>query len=253
MMFSFIIPAHNEARYIRFAVQSIYTHATGHEFEIIVVDNASTDNTADVVRKSYPDAKVIFEKRKGTGFARNAGAAQAKGDMLIFFDSDVVMPASWLPTMIQNFSQNPSLVALSGPYYHIGLASWQRFWERAYYYLGVAPHQWFFARLLNVGGILIGGNIAVKKNIFEAVGGFDTNLTFWGDDTMLAKRLIKKGRIDFSNKLFVYTSSRRIMKKGEPWHKNLWMGFWSIFGYVLNFYWIIFFNKPAFDKYKDIR
>lgn len=253
MKFSFVVPAYNEAHYIRFLLQSIFEHARGYDSEVIVVDNASTDNTVEVVKKSFPQVKIVFEKNKGTGFARNAGAAHANGDIIIFFDSDIVMSHFWIPTMLSLFNSDKNLVAVSGPYYHLGLARWQRFFEKAYYYLGIIPHQWFFSRVMRKGGILIGGNIAVRKKIFNEVGGFDPALTFWGDDTMLAKRLIKKGNIVFSNKLFVYASSRRIMRSDAPWYKNAWIGVLVVLSYLLNFYWVIFFNKPVFRKFKDIR
>lgn len=93
MHLSIIIPAFNEERLIEQCLQSVYASLAtnsqpGFTSEIIVVDNNSTDNTANLARQA--GARVVFEPVNQIGRARNAGAAEATGDWLLFVDADSI-------------------------------------------------------------------------------------------------------------------------------------------------------------------
>ena len=94
MHLSIVIPAFNEERLIGQCLQSISTslaanYKPGFTSETIVVDNNSTDNTAELARQA--GARVVFEPVNQIGRARNAGAAQATGDWLLFIDADSLL------------------------------------------------------------------------------------------------------------------------------------------------------------------
>jgi glycosyltransferase involved in cell wall biosynthesis len=86
--FSIIIPTYNRAHLIGNTIQSVLSQSYPH-FEIIVVDDGSTDNTEDVIA-SFDSPKIRYIKIKNSerGYARNYGAKQAKGEWLYFLDSD---------------------------------------------------------------------------------------------------------------------------------------------------------------------
>jgi glycosyltransferase involved in cell wall biosynthesis len=94
---SVVIPLYNKARYVRRALDSI-TAQTFTDFEVIVVDDGSTDESASVV-ESYDDARfrIVRQENAGPGAARNRGATEASGEMLAFLDAD----DEWLPRYLE--------------------------------------------------------------------------------------------------------------------------------------------------------
>lgn len=87
---SVIIPAHNEEETVREIIEEVYRDASPVD-EVIVINNNSTDRTVDEVKKTT--AKLVFESRKGYGFALRRGLEEAAGDFVIFFDADGNFPA----------------------------------------------------------------------------------------------------------------------------------------------------------------
>jgi len=95
MKISVIIPTHNRAHILERALRSV--QAQGLEpFEIIVVDDGSTDETPDLVGRLFPDIHYIWQENQGVSNARNRGIEASKGDWLAFLDSD----DEWLPTKL---------------------------------------------------------------------------------------------------------------------------------------------------------
>lgn len=84
---SVIIPAYNSGKTILRALQSVFNQSL-LPFEVIVVDDGSSDNTADLVKENYPDAKLILQKNAGAAAARNTGAKASSGEYIAFLDSD---------------------------------------------------------------------------------------------------------------------------------------------------------------------
>ena len=98
---SVVIPAYNEDMVIDMCLDSFVLQKTKHKFEVIIVDNNSTDNTYNLV-KSYENKlnlKVIKEEQKGRGVARNTGFAHATGDIILSTDADAIVPPHWIETL----------------------------------------------------------------------------------------------------------------------------------------------------------
>ena len=91
---SIVIPAYNEERYLPACLDAIAAQ-TIKPFEVIVVDNNSSDSTAKIAAQ-YPFVRVVNEPRRGIGFARNAGFNAAAGDIIGRIDADTHVPASWV-------------------------------------------------------------------------------------------------------------------------------------------------------------
>lgn len=208
MTITLIVPAYNEDQYIGPCIESVLTYAPPNLIEIIVVCNACTDRTAEVAAR-YPGVRVIHENRKGTGYARQAGFEASSGDIVAYIDADARIAADWFPSLEHEFSTDPSLVSLSGPSRFYDLEEWK---DALVYYVwwktcAMAGHR--YGRF-NIAG----GNFAVRRTALEAIGGFDTSIQFWGDDTDLGRRLGEAGNAKFTTSFRNYSSARRLKNEG---------------------------------------
>lgn len=239
MKLSFIIPAHNEEGYLGDCLASVLeaAGASKWETEVIVVDNVSTDRTAEVAGL-YPRVRVVKEPHKGLTWARQAGLEAATGDFLAYLDADVRLPRSWMRILEEELEREPGLVSLSGPYRYYDLFGWRRF---------LAEGGWWLSAPLTyrlVGYMVLGGNFVARREALIKIGGFDTSISFYGEDTNIAWRLRRFGPVKFRMDFFVWSSGRRLA--GEGLLKSYWV-------YGVNFLWGVLFRKPFTRHYKDIR
>lgn len=199
LYFSIIIPTYNSAQTIELLLDSI-SKSSCENFEVIVVDDGSTDNTERIVSSSqYPISSFQFvkQKHKGAGAARNLGAKKAKGKILIFADSDVVFFKNTLSELAKSF-KNQKVKAVVG-LYDKSPANQSLFTNfkamRDYFYMFESDSKY------PMGGF--GGWIsAIRKTLFQDLGGFDESYRGAGmEDYEFAWRLIKKTRIIFNPKV----------------------------------------------------
>ena len=104
MKISAIIPAYNVEKYINRSINSALNQ-TYKPFEIIVIDDGSSDNTAKLVKDYENDVRYIFQANQGSSSARNLGIEKAKGDWIAFLDSD----DEWIETHLENFAKTHKL------------------------------------------------------------------------------------------------------------------------------------------------
>src|SRR3989344_3461999 len=115
-MISVIIPAYNEEDNIAHCLDAFLGQTTKRDFEIVLVNNASTDKTAEIAEK-YKDKlnlNVVFDPIKGRGHARYVGFNNAKGEVILSSDSDAVVPENWIETLASVFDNNPNMIAVTG-------------------------------------------------------------------------------------------------------------------------------------------
>lgn len=244
MKISIIIPAYNEEKLLPLCLKSILAARLPEDYEIIVVNNASTDRTEEIA-KSFPSVKVINELRRGANRARQAGFLASTGDILVYFDADTIIPTDWFLNALNIFQNDSKLIGVTGPYHYgkipkiAGILVW------LYDHIIIPGFERIWQYIFRQGGVmLIGGNFAVKREALEAIGGFDTKLDFYGDDIDLTRRLAKVGKIRFINKLSVYSSPRRFEKEGAVK---------TSFKYIINFFSEWIFKKPVHKVHEDIR
>ena len=242
---SFIVPAFNEEKFLGKCLESIISECRNNPktaAEIIVVNNASTDNTKNVA-SSFSQVRVVDEPKKGLVAARAAGAKNANGELLAHIDADCFLPQGWLKTVINEFTADDKLVALSGPHIYYDLSKLQRTGVRIFYYLTFLTYL-VNRFILRIASMLQGGNIVATARAWKQIGETSSEFSFYGEDIELARRLNKVGKVKFTFKLPIFTSGRRFKEEG------LFTIGWR---YALNYFSVIFFKKPATKKYTDIR
>lgn len=109
---SVVIPVYNGQRYLAQAIRSVV--AQSHQpLEIVVVDDGSTDSTADVAKK-FPEVRYFYQENAGQAAARNRGVKEAKGALLAFLDADDLWPVRKLAGQVEALRVNPSLDVVFG-------------------------------------------------------------------------------------------------------------------------------------------
>lgn len=110
--FSIVIPARNEADYLDRTLAGLGRQDFPGRFEVIVVDNGSTDETAAIAERR--GVQVIHEERRGVCQAREAGTRAAGGEIVISTDADTCHPVDWLSRIDRAYRADPKLVAYGG-------------------------------------------------------------------------------------------------------------------------------------------
>ncbi len=244
MKLAFVIPAYNEEALIGKCVESVLAEVrrSGRDVDVVVVNNNSTDRTAEVAA-SYPGVRVVDETQKGIVSARDGGFNATTAELVANIDADTMVPEGWLDIVFDEFEKDPRLVCLSGPYVYYDLSGWNRFLISMFYGLTwliyVLNHY-----ILRVGSVVQGGNFVLKRDAWVKAGGFNREIKFYGEDTDVAVRLSKLGRVKFTFRLKMLTSGRRLAEEGV---------FRTAGTYTLNFFWVTFAGKPATGSHTDIR
>lgn len=243
-MISFVVPAYNEEAKLPRSLAAIQAEIarSGCKAEIIVVDNASTDRTAEVA-SGFAGVTVVHEPEKGLVQARRCGFAAASGTLIANVDADTIITDGWIERVIAEFARDPRLVALSGPYIYYDVPSSTRAAVRAFYMLGFGFYL-LNRFVLKIGSMMQGGNFVVRRTALEAIGGFNPEFSFYGEDTDLARRLHAIGAVKFTFKLPALSSGRRFIGEGL---------FRIGLRYAMNFVWVTFFHKPFTHTWLDIR
>lgn len=244
MKLSVVIPAYNEEQFIGDCLNSILHEILGknYDMEIIVVNNASTDRTREII-ESFPEVKLVDEPAKGLVKARCAGYMASKGELVANIDADTRITQGWFDKVLEEFNKNSKLVGLSGPFIYYDLPKHVRAEVRLFYYLGFLTYL-FNRYIFGVSSMLQGGNFVIKRSALEKIGGFNSEFDFWGEDTDLARRLVKVGDVKFTFDLPIYASGRRLEKEGIA--RTGWR-------YTLNYFSTIFFKKPYDTVKKDFK
>jgi cellulose synthase/poly-beta-1,6-N-acetylglucosamine synthase-like glycosyltransferase len=244
MKISFIIPAYNEEKRLPKCLESIQKElATGHyDAEIIVANNVSTDRTKEVAL-TFPDVKVVDEQHKGIVWARRAGFLASSGDLIANVDADTMLPSGWLATVFTEFEKHPDLLALSGPFIYYDLPLYHRIFTKIFYFLAYILN-YINHIFLGTASMLQGGNFILRRSALEKIGGYDTSIEFYGEDSDIGRRVSKIGKVKWTFALPMYTSGRRLAKEGIVT---------TGIRYAVNHIWITFTKKPFSQDYNDIR
>lgn len=243
MRLSFVVPAYNEEARIRQCVTAIQAEIarTAADAEIIVVNNASTDRTGEVAR-SIPGVLVVDEPRKGLTRARQSGFEASHGELIAGIDADTLMPEGWISRALALFERHPRMLGLSGPYIYYDLPALPRLTMRAFDAIGYAFY--VIGKLFGGGIMACGGNLIVRRDALQRIGGYDTSITFYGEDVDLMRRLSEIGETRWSYHLAINASGRRLAEEG--------LGKMLV-RYMLNYFSVVLTGKPHTVEYTDVR
>jgi len=201
-MISVVIPAYNEEQIIGRCLKAFVHQTTTERFEIILVNNNSTDRTVEIARsfeKKIP-LRIVDEKEKGRGHARARGFKEAKGEIILSTDADAIAPPHWIEDMRKAF-EDPKVLAVTGTGKMIDASGFKNTlatvslpWVMHLYAL-LHQHHW-----------LSGFNFGIRKDIYEKSGGFKAINGL--EDIDLGFRVRKLGKIHYKP-IWVYMSGRR--------------------------------------------
>lgn len=228
ILISVVVPAFNEEKNITSCLKALKKqNFSKQNYEIIVVNNASTDKTGEIADKI--GVKVVFEPQKGLTFALKKGFDSSRGQMIAVTDADTIVPPDWLEKMADTFQKNSSLVSLSG----------RISFQPKNFLILVAELTMNVFSLLSHSGF--GCNFAFKKEIYHKIGLSENHLSWETDFSTRAKSY---GQTAFLWGNPVLTSSRHY--RGRE-------GFKYACRAALNGLSITFFKKTIFNSFSDIR
>ena len=196
---SAIICTHNRAQYLGAAIDSLLNQDFTEEYEVIVVDNASSDRTREVIeaRLSYPRLRYVHESVLGLSVARNTGAKQAQSPILAYLDDDAVASSQWLQVLHGAYQNNEKLAIAGGKVTLL--------WAD-----GIESPRWLSPGLAgNLGAYDLGEaivyidrpgltprglNYSIRQSFLEQIGGFDVNLGRVGKNLLSNEELVMTER-----------------------------------------------------------
>ncbi len=177
---SAIICTHNREQYLGAAIDSLLQQDFP-DFEVLVVDNGSSDRTREIVEKRLPWGRLqyVYEPVVGLSVARNTGARYGSGEILAYLDDDAVASPTWLNVLYQAYSSNARLAIAGGKVTLL--------WPT-----GITPPPWLSTNMAeNLGAYDLGDNIvyinqpgmtprglnySLRRSFLEQIGGFNVNL-----------------------------------------------------------------------------
>ncbi len=208
---SVIIPLYNDATSISACIEALLVQNANQQFEIIVVDDGSTDNSAELVA-NYP-VRLFKQQNAGPAAARNVGGYNAKTDILIFLDADCIAAPNWLDSILKAFENlNTDVVtgAIVPATQHMMARLIQLEIEERYCKLANSSRVDFFASVA----------FAIRRERFIAVGGFREDFRY-NEDVELAYRLNASGT------QMVFLDTPRVAHfHPEGWKNYFMMKFW---------------------------
>jgi len=225
-LISVVIPAYNEERYLLACLDSLKKQNFKGEYEIIIVDNNSDDNTKNIA-ENEKGVKVFCQSQRGVCAARQTGTLEANGKIIVSTDADCVFFPDWLSNIYNIFENNKDIVAVIGPYEYVSSPLWGKILIKAVN--GITA---LIYRLKNKVIYTPASNFAFKKEIWQEVRGYNTDLTQSGDEYYLLNKLRKKGKVVYLKNNKVLTSSRRL-QRGLIYNVFITFGFYYFFDYFI--------------------
>jgi len=214
---SVIICTYNREKFLPESLYSIAKQSiNSNKFELIIVNNNSTDSTDSIVKIFIAeniniDIKYFIEKQQGLSFARNRGINESNGDILIFLDDDAIASSSYLEEVLNFFISYNDAAAMGGkilPKFETFKPKWaSKYLMSVFSVINLGEK----VKLFKNNAFPIGANMAVKKSIFNEVGNFNTDLgrrganMEGGEEKDLFSRIRKNnGLIYYNPKPWVY-------------------------------------------------
>jgi lipopolysaccharide/colanic/teichoic acid biosynthesis glycosyltransferase/GT2 family glycosyltransferase len=219
---SVIIPTFNSQDALSSCLQALENQSLKRgEYEVIVVDDGSKDQTAEVVL-SFPGARLVSIQHSGPSVARNYGAKAAVGDLIAFTDSDCVPVPAWLEEISAPFD-DPHIVGVKGTYRSTQKGIVPRFVQLEYQHKYKRMARQHYIDFIDTYAA------AYRKTVFLSNGGFDPSFTVPSvEDQELSFRLAQKGyRMVFAqDATVVHQHDKNLI---EYWSRKFGIGYWKAY------------------------
>lgn len=215
---SIVINTYNRASVLDETLSSLY-YLEYPNFEVIVVNGPSTDNTEEVLEKYKKDIKIANTTKRNLSVSRNIGIAISSGDYVAFIDDDAIPDRFWLNKLLKGFN-SPEVAGVGGDVFDITGKTYQarrilsdRLGDSNINYIGNSP-----AAIPNAFKFIatIGVNSIYKRDILLSVGGYDEQYDYFLDETDLCARIIDAGYyINYQKGADVYHKFAPSFMRGE--------------------------------------
>lgn len=202
-----IVCTYNRSDVLLACLDSIANQVTDKEFDVIIVNNNSTDDTALLLIDYCKDRnnwRDVLEVRQGLSYARNKGFEVANTEYVAYIDDDARLRSDWVDTAVEVISDHSPDI-FGGPAYPI-IGSWKPDWFEDKY--GVRGKYGHSGKVSD--GVIVGTNIVLRKELLVNYGGFSPNSGMYGnnisyhEETIIVKRAFKEGRnVYYSDDLVV--------------------------------------------------
>jgi glycosyltransferase involved in cell wall biosynthesis len=197
---SVVLSTRNRAAVLPRALNALLAQTGDVPYEIIAVDNRSTDATAEIIRSrlsSSPRLRYVFEPQPGLPHGRNAGVRAARGAIVAFTDDDVEVPPHWVSTIARLFAAHPDVDAIGGsvkPVWPPALPPWVTRRQLGPFALGDRGGAPLRVGADNAAPCLVGANLAFRREVFDRIGLFDPAYTK-SQDREIQLRLWRAGGV----------------------------------------------------------
>ena len=203
---SVVMSTYNRGDLLEDALLSVLGQDTSSSFELIAVDNNSTDGTRAVIERlaaTDPRLRYVFEGKQGSSHGRNAGIREARAPLIAFLDDDVRAEPDWLSAILRTFREHPEADVVGGrvlPLWPSEPPAW------------LTRDHWSPLALLDFGDTafaidaahpfcLLGANLGIRRLVIDAVGGFAATFQLVGsnmsgsvEDHEFLLRVLRSGR-----------------------------------------------------------
>lgn len=215
--YSVVVPAYNEEKAIGKCLKHLSRQITNKSYEVILVNNNSTDLTVDIAKKyqNQLNLKIIHQSLKGRGAARYLGFQTAKGKIILSTDADAFAPPNWISTLSSPIESETCIASTSACTFHdcssrlLPFLNW------------IQPIAMHLYRFILGSYWLNGFSFAIKSNIYRQIGGFDPHLNAL-EDVYISDQVKKVGKI-------VLVSQTKVSVSGRRFNHNPILGLLSYF------------------------
>ena len=198
---SIVIINYNGMRFLKDCLESVLrTDYPREKLEIIIVDNASTDNSVNYIQKHFPEVKLVkLSRNLGFGYGANIGASKSRGDLIAFLNNDVIVDKRWLRELVNVIIKNRDAAIVGSRV--LGFYPCKKMRE----YIKI-PILHILGGMTEVSieteeskkdfiyvGTIYGAAFLIKRSVFEELGGFDPTYFMYSDEVDLCMRALLRG------------------------------------------------------------
>lgn len=208
-MLSFIICTYNREKYIYECLSRLAKNTVKKDWEVVLVNNNSTDNTAAECErfvKDFPNIhyRYFVETQQGLSYARNRGIAEAKGNWLVFLDDDAMVESDYIENLQSHLKQHPEAAAFGGqiePLFEDGEPAWYSKWSMGFV---SAIDRGNTVHVFPDNKFPIGANMGIKREVIGKVGKFNTELGRTGNNLLAGEEKDLFNRIRKAGGIILY-------------------------------------------------